>query len=73
MGDVKTSGFTLSFQHLSWDLANVNTQKNMFDPYIIISLAGPNGNDSICLVYFQKPMKLKALKTLPCILVYVWL
>ena len=31
---LKTSGFTLGFQHLPRDLANVNEWKIMFDPYI---------------------------------------
>ena len=33
---LKTSSFTLGFQHLSRDLANVNEWKIMFDPYFII-------------------------------------
>ena len=33
---LKTLGFTLGFQHLPRDLANVNEWQNMFDPYIII-------------------------------------
>ena len=28
------SGFALGFQHLPWDLANVNEWKIMFDPYM---------------------------------------
>ena len=35
---LKTVAFGLSFQHLPWDLANVNTWKPMFDPYIDIFL-----------------------------------
>ena len=31
---LKHAAFGLSFQHLPWDLANVNAWKNMFDPYI---------------------------------------
>ena len=31
---LKTSAFGLGFQHLPRDLANVNTWKTMFDPYI---------------------------------------
>ena len=31
-GDVENQG--LGFQHLPWDLANVNAWKTMFDPYI---------------------------------------
>ena len=31
---LKTAAFSLSFQHLPPDLANVNAWKNMFDPYI---------------------------------------
>ena len=31
---LKTRAFGLSFQHLPWDLANVNAWKTMFDPYI---------------------------------------
>ena len=36
---LKTLGFALSFQHLPWDLANVNEWKIMFDPYIIDCMA----------------------------------
>ena len=32
---LKTAAFGLSFQHLPWDLANVNAWKTMFDPYIV--------------------------------------
>ena len=31
---LKTSGFTLGFQHLPRDIATVNEWKIMFDPYI---------------------------------------
>ena len=31
---LKTAASGLGFQHLSWDLANVNAWKTMFDPYI---------------------------------------
>ena len=34
---LKTTAFGLSFQHLPWDLANVNAWKIMFDPYIVIT------------------------------------
>ena len=30
---LKTSGFALGFQHLPWDLANINEWKIMFDRY----------------------------------------
>ena len=30
---LKTSGCALGFQHLPWNPANVNAQKNKFDPY----------------------------------------
>ena len=30
---LKTSGFALGFQHVPWDIANVNEWKIMFDPY----------------------------------------
>ena len=30
---LKTLGFAFGFQHLPWDLANVNEWKIMFDPY----------------------------------------
>ena len=30
---LKTAAFGLGFQHLPWDLANVNAWKIMFDPY----------------------------------------
>ena len=30
---LKTEGFAYCFQHLPWDLANVNEWKIMFDPY----------------------------------------
>ena len=33
---LKTMAFSLSFQHLPQDLANVNAWKTMFDPYIVI-------------------------------------
>ena len=33
---LKTAAFSLGFQHLPWDLANVNAWKTMFDPYNII-------------------------------------
>ena len=31
---LKTEAVGLGFQHLPWDLANVNAWKSMFDPYI---------------------------------------
>ena len=31
---LNTSASGLGFQHLPWDLANVNAWKTMFDPYI---------------------------------------
>ena len=31
---LKTTAFGLGFQHLPWDLVNVNAWKTMFDPYI---------------------------------------
>ena len=31
---LKTEAYGLGFQHLPWDLANVNAWKSMFDPYI---------------------------------------
>ena len=31
---LKTLASGLGFQHLPWDLANVNAWKTMFDPYI---------------------------------------
>ena len=31
---LKTEASGLGFQHLPWDLANVNAWKSMFDPYI---------------------------------------
>ena len=30
---LKTAASGLGFQHLPWDLANVNAWKTMFDPY----------------------------------------
>ena len=36
---LKTAAFGLGFQHLPWDLANVNAWKTMFDPYIQCILA----------------------------------
>ena len=30
---LKSPGFALGFQHLPWDLANVNEWLIMFDPY----------------------------------------
>ena len=36
---LKTAAFDLGFQHLPWDLANVNAWKTMFDPYIAIILS----------------------------------
>ena len=33
---LKTAAFGLGFQHLPWDLANVNAWKTMFDPYNVI-------------------------------------
>ena len=35
---LKTSTSSLGFQHILWDPANVNAQKNMFDPYINLML-----------------------------------
>ena len=35
---LKTSGFALGFQHLPWDLVNVNEWKIIFDPYIITTV-----------------------------------
>ena len=32
---LKTAASSLGFQHLPWDLANVNAWKTMFDPYIV--------------------------------------
>ena len=32
---LKTAASGLSFQHLPWDLANVNAWKTVFDPYIV--------------------------------------
>ena len=34
---LKTAAFGLGFQHLPWDLANVNAWKTMSDPYILKS------------------------------------
>ena len=31
---LKTAAFGLGFQHLPWDLANVNAWKTMFVPYM---------------------------------------
>ena len=31
---LKTEAVGLGFEHLPWDLANVNAWKTMFDPYI---------------------------------------
>ena len=31
---LKTAASGLGFQHLPWDLTNVNAWKTMFDPYI---------------------------------------
>ena len=41
---LKTAASGLGFQHLPWDLVNVNTWKTMFDPYIendICCVEGP--------------------------------
>ena len=35
---LKTAAFGLGFQHLPRDLAEVNTWKTMFDPYIVLHL-----------------------------------
>ena len=35
---LKTTAFGFGFQHLPRDLANVNTWKTMFDPYILWSM-----------------------------------
>ena len=33
--ELKIAAFGLGFQHIPWDLANVNAWKTMFDPYIV--------------------------------------
>ena len=40
---LKTAAFDLGFQHLPWDLENVNAWKTMFDPYIgwLTNIADP--------------------------------
>ena len=43
---LKTAAFGLGFQHLPWDLANVNAWKNLFDPY----------NKSLYAIASDKPL-----------------
>ena len=49
---LKTAASGLGFQHLPWDLADVNAWKTMFDPYNVIWRVSINFV-LLCVIYFQ--------------------
>ena len=57
---LKTSAFGLGFQHLPWDLANVNAWKTMFDPYIDATIwRWFNADSMLCFCWVIAKAKLK--------------